>query len=253
MSENNQLSFLPDDYLETKTQKRANMLWAALFIIVAGGIGYAYYYAEKSIREEETANAHIRQQFTDAEATLTQFKQLEQAQKQLDLKAKLSGSLVENVLPSEILARLTNLLPENTTLKDVSMESRKAKTNTAPLTALERLRQAQLLQEGALLPEPISYEMSLKVVGLAPSDPQVAQYLSNLSAAQFAPEMRVFSDVNLVVTEDFNVPGSDDGKRKAVRLRRFEIELTLNAKADTRLTMTAATQPSATQPSARAR
>lgn len=239
MSENNQLSFLPDDYLELKTQRRTNLLWAMLFIVAAAGIGLAYYYAENRIREEEGRNAEVGRQFTDAAATMAQFKQLEQAQKVLDQKAKLSGSLVENVLRTEILAELTNLLPESVSLTDVTMDAKRVQKNTAPLTAVDRARLVKMTQDGAVLPDPISYEMTLKLKGLAPVDAQVAQYMKNLS------DSALFSDVTLVVTEDFAEAADAEGKKPTVRLRRFEVEMMLSQMADTRLP---ATQPS-TQPS----
>ncbi len=239
MSENNQLSFLPDDYLELKTQRRTNLLWAMLFIVAAAGIGLAYYYAENRIREEEGRNAEVGRQFTDAAAIMVQFKDLEQTQKLLDQKAKLSGSLVENVLRTEILAELTNLLPESVSLTDMTMDSKRVQKNTAPLTALDRARLVKMAQEGAVLPDPISYEMTLKLKGFAPGDPQVAQYLKNLS------DSPLFSDVNLIVTEDFTEAADAEGKKPATRLRRFEVEMMLNQQADTRLPTTQpATEPS---------
>lgn len=243
MSENNQLSFLPDDYLELKTQRRTNLLWAMLFIVAAAGIGLAYYYAENRIREEEERNAQVGRQFTDAAATMAQFKQLEQTQKLLDQKAKLSGSLVENVLRTEILAELTNLLPESVALTDMTMDSKRIQKNTAPLTAVDRARLVKMTQDGAVLPDPISYEMTLKLKGLAPGDPQVAQYLKNLS------DSPLFADVNLVVTEDFSEGAGPDGKKAAAKLRRFEVEMMLNQQADTRLPATQPTTQPATQPS----
>ena len=233
MSANNQLSFLPDDYLDLKNQRRTNLLWAMLFIIVAVGIGLAYYYAANRVREEEERNAQVGQQFTDAAATMAQFNQLQQTQKLLDQKAKLSGSLVENVLRTEILAELTNLLPESVSLSDMAMDSKRILKNTGPLTALDRARLAKMTQDGAVLPDPISYEMTLKLKGLAPDDLKVAQYLKNLS------DSPLFSDVGkVVVTEEFKEPAGADGKKATVSLRRFEVEIMLNQQADTRLPTT---------------
>ena len=243
MSANNQLSFLPDDYLDLKNQRRTNLLWAMLFIVVAVGIGLAYYYAENRVREEEERNAKVGQEFTDAAATMAEFTQLQQTQKVLDQKAKLAGSLVENVQRTEILAELTNLLPESVTLSDVTMESKRVQKNTAPLTAQDRARLVKATQDGAGLPDPISYEMTLKLRGLAPDDLKVAQYLKNLS------DSALFSDVgSAVATEEFKEPAGADGKTASVDLRRFEVKMMLNQQADTRLSTTRPATGSTTAP-----
>ena len=232
MSANNQLSFLPDDYLELKNQRRTNLLWAMLFIVAAAGIGLAYYYAANRVREEEERNAQVGQQFTDAAATMAQFNQLQQTQKLLDQKAKLSGSLVDNVLRTEILAELTNLLPESVSLSDMTMESKRIQKNTGPLTALDRARLVKMTQDGAVLPDPISYEMTLKLKGVAPGYMAVAQYLKNLRNSS------LFSDIFLVVAAETEEQVGADGKKVAAGLRRFEVKMMLNQQADTRLSTT---------------
>ena len=47
----NELSFLPDDYLERKAQRRTNAICAVLFLVVMCAIGSAFTYTERSVGE----------------------------------------------------------------------------------------------------------------------------------------------------------------------------------------------------------
>jgi hypothetical protein len=60
MAAQNNLSFLPDGYLENKAQRRANAICAVLFIIVMGGMWSAFNLSEK-------ATARVDEEFTKTE------------------------------------------------------------------------------------------------------------------------------------------------------------------------------------------
>ena len=53
MNTPNQLSFLPDDYLHRKAQRRSNLICAGLFVIVMSAIGTAFTYSERAIKKVE--------------------------------------------------------------------------------------------------------------------------------------------------------------------------------------------------------
>ena len=66
MKSPNELSFLPDDYLERKAQRRTNAICATLFMVVMVAIGSAFTYTERSMRAVERDHVSIEKQFTDA-------------------------------------------------------------------------------------------------------------------------------------------------------------------------------------------
>ena len=55
----NELSFLPDDYLARKAQRRTNIFCAVLFCIVMTGIGAAFKVSEVRNREIEKQHAAV--------------------------------------------------------------------------------------------------------------------------------------------------------------------------------------------------
>ena len=50
MNSPNELSFLPEDYLERKARRRANILCGVLSVVVMGTIGSAFALSERSMR-----------------------------------------------------------------------------------------------------------------------------------------------------------------------------------------------------------
>ena len=50
MGSPNQLSFLPDDYLERKAARRTNAICAVLFLLVIGGVGSAFTISENATK-----------------------------------------------------------------------------------------------------------------------------------------------------------------------------------------------------------
>ena len=132
----NELSFLPDDYLERKARRRTNTICAILFCIVIGAIASAFWVTEKGMREIEGQAAAVDQQYTEAAKKIEQFQQLQEKQRTMAHQAELTSSLLEKVPRSFILAEITNGMPEGVSLLDFMMESRVITvTAAAPKTA----------------------------------------------------------------------------------------------------------------------
>ena len=68
----NQLSFLPNDYLERKAQRRSNALCAGLFLVVMLAMGSAFALTERSLRGIEADYARVDKEFTEAAGRIKQ-------------------------------------------------------------------------------------------------------------------------------------------------------------------------------------
>src|SRR5437870_2031923 len=88
----NQLSFLPDDYLAQKAQRRTNIFCAVLFLIVMTGIGAAFKVSEVRNREIEKQHATIDEQYTEAAKRIAQFQQLQAKQRTMARQAELTSA-----------------------------------------------------------------------------------------------------------------------------------------------------------------
>src|SRR5688572_15974233 len=151
----NELSFLPDDYLERKARRRTNAICAVLFCVVISAIGGAFTVTERSMREIEDQYSAVQQSYTDAAKRIEQVQQMQEKQRTMAQQAELTAGLLEKVPRSFVLAELTNGMPTGVSLLDLRLESMVV-VNTAPKpkSAFE-IRQAQVqAQQGNIIAIP---------------------------------------------------------------------------------------------------
>jgi Tfp pilus assembly protein PilN len=219
----NQLSFLPDDYLERKASRRANLVCGTLSLLVIGAIGSAFYLKERSMRDINARAAEVDKDYATAAARIEQVQTLHAKQRQIVQHAELAAALVERIPRSNILAEFTNCMPPGASLLELTMDS---KPRSAPVhtgTAFEmKKRELEARQKAANAPpEPPKLDVFLKITGVAENDVQVSEFIAKLGLS------RLFKDVNLVISEVYV-------QDKVTDLRRFQIEMMLNPDAEVR-------------------
>lgn len=230
MSGSNQLSFLPDDYLERKARRRANILCGVLAVIVLGVIVSAFQYMEKITKAVDAKYAGVEQQYTEAARRIEKVNQMRAQQQQVVRRAELAASLVEKVPRSNILAEFTNSLPPGLSLLNLSLDSKERASAAPPaMTAFEAKRAALEGRKVNAVVAPKSYDVYLKIEGVANTDVQVGNFMEKLKRSA------LFKDVNLIFTEEYKQTpqgsGGSGGKNDDV-LRKFQIELMLNPSAE---------------------
>ena len=222
----NELSFLPDDYLERKAQRRTNAICASLFLIVMSAIGAAFTYTEKAMRQAEQEHDAIEKHYTNAAKRIEQFQQLQEKQRTMAMQAELTSSLLEKVPRSFLLAEVTNAMPRGVSLLDLTLDSKRRTTPAAvgPKSAFEAKKPGTPAgtKRGGGNAQPSSeaklYDVSIKITGVAGTDVQVAQFITRLN------QSGLVRDVNLVVSEEF--------KGDAEPMRKFQIEMMVSPNAD---------------------
>ena len=223
MAAPNELSFLPDDYLDRKQRRRTNAICAVLFCIVISSIAGAFTVTERSMREIEKQAADVDLQYTSAAKRIEQYQQMEEKQRTMQHQAELTASLLEKVPRTKILARITNGIPQGVSLLDFTLNSTLSTApQSAPKTAFDA-RKAELDASrgviSAMASQPRVYDVSMRLTGVAPNDGQVSKFITKLNTTP------MFKDVNLVFTDEF-VAGDKESK-----LRKFAIEMNLNPNA----------------------
>ena len=224
MAAPNELSFLPDDYLERKARRRTNAICAVLFCVVISAIGGAFTVTEKSMREIEEQYAKIQDDYNNAAKRIEQVQQMQDKQRKMAQQAELTAGLLEKVPRSFILAELTNGIPEGVSLLDFRLDSViQSGPPARPKTAFE-LRQAQVQAQNGILniptPQAKHYDVTMRINGVATTDDLVGDFIGSLSKS------RMFNDVNLLYTEEFK-----SAEDKDVKMRKFQIELKLDPRA----------------------
>jgi len=227
----NQLSFLPDNYLERKAQRRTNVLCAGLFLVVLVGIGSTFSFSERLNRDiDRTYDAKLKE-FTGEAKRIHQAEKMQEKQRTMARQAELAASLLEKVPRSFLLAEITNAMPPGVSLVEFNLESklRNAKP-IAPVgaSAFEKktIAEAQEKVAAAVAADPVKrYDVSMKLTGIAPTDVQVAEFIRKLN------QSKMLKDVNLIITDQLS--DKDGGSEQ---LRKFQVELTLDPNAEVQTT-----------------
>ncbi|MGA2230071.1 MAG: PilN domain-containing protein [Tepidisphaeraceae bacterium] len=212
MNAPNQLSFLPEDYLARKAQRRTNVICAILSGIVMAAIGSAFSLTEKMSRQADAEHARVDQEYADAAREIEQVQLVEQKQRKMARQAELASSLLEKIPRSNILAEITNAVPDNVTLVEFSLISNR-KSSPAPAPVQNGKNNTE-----PPAPEPIAYDVNLRVTGVAANDVQVAEFIRNLSQSP------LFTDVNLIISDELTVENE--------KVRHFQVEMGLNPNPD---------------------
>jgi Tfp pilus assembly protein PilN len=212
MNAPNQVSFLPDDYLDRKLQRRTNIICLVLAVLVMGGIGSAFALDQQSINRIVQQQRIVDQSYADAAARITQLHDLQTKQQRVSHQAEMSASLLEKVPRSLVLAQVTNCLPVGVSLLQLSMESHRHVFAPLPVA---NPTQAPTARAPKPAEQPVVFDVSLRLTGVAATDVQVAQFINHLSRCE------LFKDVNLAISDEYQMQGDT--------VRRFVVDMTLAA------------------------
>jgi hypothetical protein len=226
MSSPNQLSFLPEDYLEKKRQQRTNFICAALFVIIMSGVGVAFTVTERSLRAVEKDHQETAKKHAEAANLIEQERQLREKQLKMNNQANLTASLLEKVPRSVLLAELTNAKPAGVSFLDLTLDS-KLHAGAAAAAAKTQFEIKKAAMEAATgggakhtadIPQAKVYDVTIKVTGIADNDSQVAQFMAALNKS------KLIRDVNLLISDEFVV--------QEAKMRKFQVEMTLDPNAE---------------------
>jgi Tfp pilus assembly protein PilN len=227
MSSPNQLSFLPEDYLETKRQQRTNFICAGLFVLIMTGVGVAFTITEKQTRAVEREHTETGKRHAEAASLIEQGRQLKEKQFKMNAQANLTASLLERVPRSVLLAELTNAKPGGVSFLDLMLDSKVHSGATAGSGAKSQFEIKRAAMDAANGSGPKSsnepalakvYDVTVKVTGVADNDSQVAQFMAALNKS------KLVRDVNLLISDEFIVAD--------VKMRKFQVDMSVDPNAE---------------------
>ncbi len=213
-------NFLPEDYIKKKTQRRTNIISLTLFVVVMVGIVGAFLVTDRQRAEVLELQTQVNKQFEEAAKRLEQLDYLQQRKEEMLRKAKVTAVLIERVPRSLILAELINQMPSTLSLLDLDLKTKVIQPTARPVTALDKAKKKRLrkkIGQG----DPVQQETlsTLQLVGVAPTDVQVAQFMTSLGRSD------MFTDVNLAFSEEVRMKENQP-------MRKFRIDLKLNQDVD---------------------
>jgi Tfp pilus assembly protein PilN len=220
MSSPNQLSFLPDDYLESKRQRRTNFACALLFLLIMAGIGVAFTSIEKSLRVAAAEHEDVSKQFADAASRIEQERQMQEKQQKMNAQAELTASLLEKVPRSVLLAELTKSRPAGVSFLDIVLDSKQKHAAAPAPTGKSAIEMKRAAAEAAAAPVAKAklYDVTIRLTGIADTDVQVAQFIAKLN------QSKLVRDVNLIISDEFLVAEN--------KFRKFQIDMSVDPAAE---------------------
>lgn len=215
------VNFLPEDYVEKRTAQRSAMLFIAMFLLVMMGIGVAYLMARQQLLVDQAQNELLNKEYEDAAKHVAQLQELEREKQRMMTKAEVTAVLLERVQRSKLIEEMTRLMPKGTSWLTLDLKTR---DSTAPRSVVKT---DELKATPGFEPAPApTKEVCVDLVGMAPTDNQVATFIAALGKCE------LLTDVNLLYTEEY--------KHNDQMLRRFRVEMKINPNADTRIKATQA-------------
>lgn len=216
-------SFLPEDYIERKIQRRTSLFSLVLFTLVMGGVLAAYMVTDRQRTEARADLEAMNAKYAEAARRIEQLDQLQQRKQRMMQKAKVTSVLVERVPRPLIFSELINNMPISMGLLEIELSTRVLPPKIVPQTAIEKAKldaAANAGKDSLMTPEVEikPTESTLQVIGVGPTDVTVAQFMTTLGKSP------VFRDVNLAYSEEITIDGQN--------MRKFRIEMTLNPQID---------------------
>ncbi|HEY0435286.1 MAG TPA: hypothetical protein VGC92_01505, partial [Phenylobacterium sp.] len=118
-------SFLPEDYLQKKAERRAIAISLFLFLIVGVGIVGAFFKTYRDWTVVKRLQEDVNRDFATEAKKIDQLKALEAQRDELKEKADVTLALVERVPRSILMAELINRMPKQLTLTELSLKSKR--------------------------------------------------------------------------------------------------------------------------------
>ena len=215
------MSFLPEDYLDKRVARRTNVICISLFAVVMVGVVAAFFVTGRQRSEVRAQQAEVNKLFEEAARRLEQLEELQAQKQQMVHKAKIASILVERVPRPLLIAEIVNHMPANLSLLEFGLKT-DVRRAAPPRTAMEREKKNLKARAKAAEPriEAPQTVVTIRMIGVAPPDVEVAQFITEMS------NHPIFRDAILQYSEQTTVENRE--------MRRFGVELKVNQDIDLR-------------------
>ncbi len=219
-------SFLPEDYLAQKAERRTNLICLTLFVVVMIAVFGAFLVTNRQWTHVKRSQEAVNGRYREAAQQIQGLTKLENQREQMLEKAHLAAALVERVPRSILLAGLINRMPDRMTLTSFELQSNQIRTprtvapNRRGARSVRRARTRQQAKVATPKAKPPRYQVKLTMTGTAPTDLEVSHFMSELN------RYSLLSSVTLDYSEEKEINDR--------LMRRFKIHMELDPNADVR-------------------
>jgi len=211
------INFVPNDYIQQRQSSRANILYLMLLMAMIGAIGITFSFIKVRQRAVAAEMAALNARMMQAKEQIAQLEELKTKGKTMLKTMVMTAELLEPVPRSIILASLTNNLPSGVSLLGMNLMEKEIKIAPKPAPKTEPAKKpapGAAAAKSAAPEEPQSkIETSLELLGIAPSDIEVASYIARLSGSILMDQVELIESKERIIEE--------------VKFREFKLKATL--------------------------
>ena len=206
-------SFLPEDYLSKRAEKRTNLIALTLFVMVMIGVTGAFLVTNRQWNDVRQYQSAINVQYSQAAQEIEQLKQLEAQKAELLGKAELTTALIERVPRSILLAEVINRMPEDMTLLEVELKSKRVAAAPAALsrpsagstTTLSRTSPTASTPQASPAVTAPEFQTRVTLVGVTVNHNNVARFGASLQGFELLTGVELkFSEVTKIKDREMN-------------------------------------------------
>jgi Tfp pilus assembly protein PilN len=204
-----ELEFLPAWYPHLRRKKRLVVLitWAAGMLVLTMALWLGF--NERAVQQARGALLDKHRELAQRRAELRQLDELMDVKRQLKVQEQIMAKLGTHVEITRMLSELSQAMPREMSLLDLSIDT------------VEQVRKVDNVQAVAKAKDqPIDRKLQVRLQGVAPSDVDLANFITKLG------ENRFFDNVTVVESADHTQQGHV--------MRKFEVTFNMDLGAPTR-------------------
>ena len=220
-------SFLPEDFVEERRDRRTGMFGIALFTVVIGAVAAAFFVTNRQWVDVRTAQMEIDSETESAAKEIAEMWRLEEMRAMMIEKAELARGLIEPVPRSMLLASLVNTMPDGLSLLALELKSEEIKLPRRAISQQPKKLEAKGAKPakagaGADAPklEAVKRRVLVTAEGVAPDDLAVSGWMGALGKVPY------LSSIRLELSEEKELDGRP--------MRHFKISMRIESNADAR-------------------
>jgi Tfp pilus assembly protein PilN len=175
-----ELDLLPKWYRQTLSHRR--LVVTQGWVTVALGLGLSTWVAlaQQSIHSERTQLTNLESQVTQSKSDLDEMAALQERRRQWVVQEQMISRLGMHVEAARLIRALDTAMPREISFSQLQVETEERKPDPAP--------NARLVVAGA---PSIVRQLRLTIQGVAPSDLDLANFVSQLSAVPFFEQVAI--------------------------------------------------------------
>lgn len=216
------MNFVPEDYTQNSESRRTNFLYLALLGLVMVALGGSFMTIKLRQRAFRIKGRLVDAKVAQAHEDINRFEQLQENRKVMMKAALTTMQLLEPVPRSVLLASLTNSLPLGVSLVRLNLiqkEPKQAGNLAAPANKYREAQAKKATTAQAEVTREKLLETHIDIDGLAPSDRQVAAYITRLRSTS------LLDNVALVEIKEHKVEDRTFRKFKLTAILRKDVHL----------------------------